>query len=642
MGSHEVQRSMSPETLRSFTQAVLRDLQALERMLAHDLFETGVRRIGAEQEFFLADPAGRPAPIALELLADLDDPRYTTELALFNLEFNMPPLVIGPDVLSQCRDILEAGVEKVRAAAGRRWTNAVLTGILPSIVQSDLDVASLTPHDRYIALNEGTMARAGGRLRLRIQGMDELLTEHESVMLEACNTSFQVHLQVEPAAFVQTYNVAQALAGPVLAACVNSPILFGRRLWAETRIALFHQSQDTRAVTSHPRELYPRVWFGNAWVRDSVVELFRENLVRHRPIIGGRMDEDPIAVLNASGVPRLGALQLHNGTVYRWNRPCYGICNGRPHLRIECRTIPAGPTIADEVANAAFWIGIVTAGVTAFDRIHERLDFDDVRANFIAAARSGLETGFVWLDGERVDAVDLLSERLFPLARDSLARLGIDSADIDRYIGIIEQRVASRQTGAAWLVRSDQALRSRATRTERMSVLVGLMTEHAVDGRPVHTWPIAAPADAARYPACFDRVEHCMTTDLLTVHEDDAVDLVAFLMNERQIRQILVENDDHRLAGIISWRSLLHRLATGELDALGNDVPVRDIMQKDVITAPPAMATVDAIRLMREHNITALPIVHNDRLVGIVSEHDFLPVVARLLEPSDRSGLHFA
>ncbi len=630
MGRHDVKRATAPESRRSFTRAILRDIDALDRMLAAGQVESGVRRIGAEQEMFLTDRAGRPAPLAIELLDAIQDARFTTEIARFNVEANLDPIRVDATALSVLHAAVTDVVAAARAAAAGLGARVVLTGILPTLTRPDLTLANLTPRARYAALNEAVMEHAGGRIRLRIQGPDELLVEHDSVMLEGCNTSFQIHLQVDPAAFATTYNAAQALAGPLLAGCTNSPMLFGRRLWAETRIALFQQSIDTRGG-DFPREQLPRVWFGSDWLRGSVIDLFRENLVRHRLLLVTEPEEDPLAVLAAGGVPRLDALQLHNGTVYRWHRPCYGVLDGRPHLRIECRMLPAGPTVVDEVANAALWVGAVTAGARALGDVTERMRFDDARGNFVAAARLGLDAGFTWLDGARISAPELLTRELIPLAREGLTGLGIAVADIDRYMGVIEQRVTSGRTATSWIVRSDQALRDCATRPACLSALTAAMSLRSADDAPVHTWPLITARELDELPACYDRVEHCMTADLLTVHEDDAVDLVAFLMHQRGLRQILVEDSAQRLVGIISYRSLLRTLATGRLETLDRTIPVREIMQRDVVTVPIGTPTADAIRLMRDRDVTALPVLDGGRLVGIVTEHDFLPVLAMLL-----------
>lgn len=635
MGYQDTHSRVSPAAVRELSRATIRDLDALDRMLRDGLFETGVRRIGAEQEMFLVDRRWQPAPLSLRVMECAGDPRLTTELALFNIESNLTPLEIGPHVLADFQLMLEEAVDVADEAARRCGGRVILTGILPTLTMTDLALANITPRERFLALNDAVMRYSGGRVGLRLQSTDELVLEHDNVMLEACNTSFQIHYQVDPAAFASTYNVAQAVSGPLLAACVNAPMLFGKRLWKETRIALFHQSVDSYPASNYPRDRLRRVWFGDGWVRESVAELFRENVLRFRPLVTARLEEDALAVLDRGGIPVLGALQLHNGTVYRWNRPCYGVSGGRPHLRIECRYIPSGPTVVDEAANAAFWIGLLAGGVGPFADIHERLSFDDARANFFAAARGGLDAGLTWIGGERVTAAELIRSRLLPLARTGLAALGILPADADRLLDIVEARTETGRTGAHWLLRSDLALRERCPRAHRMTTLTAAMAARAQEGVPVHEWQPTILTEAGLTARAFERVEHCMTTDLLTVHQDDAVDVVAFIMNERGVRQILVEDDEERPVGVISYRSLLHMLATGRLAAVDRTLPVREVMEREFRTIDPATRTLDALRLMREINVTALPVVRNGRLVGIVSEHDFLPVLACILEKDE-------
>ena len=368
---------MGEGSIRAFTKALLKDLQALERMLDEGLIESGVRRFGCEQEMFLVNRAWRPAPVAMEVLDRLDDEAFTTELARFNLEMNLEPMMLGGACFSALQVSIEELLDLVREAAGEVGANVVLTGILPTLGKSDLTLDNITPLPRYYALNEALTRMRGGAYRLQLEGYDELQIEHDSVMLEACNSSCQVHLQVDAADFAAMYNVAQAMTGPVLAAAVNSPILFGKRLWAETRIALFRQSLDTRSTSVHLREFSARVRFGDRWVKECVTELFQEDIAQFRLLLAQESVEDPFEQLAAGDIPRLEALQLHNSTVYRWNRPCYGISEGKPHLRIECRVLPSGPTVLDEVANAAFWIGLVLGSSSEYGDITERLSFDD-------------------------------------------------------------------------------------------------------------------------------------------------------------------------------------------------------------------------------------------------------------------------
>jgi CBS domain-containing protein/gamma-glutamyl:cysteine ligase YbdK (ATP-grasp superfamily) len=636
MGDQRVGRGQDPAAMRAFTKAVLRDLQVLEQMLEHNLLETGLNRVGAEQELFFADAGWQPAPVALEVLDLLADPHFDTEIGLFNLEINVPPLPTGPRCLSQIENTLRELLQRAAGAAERCGARVIQTGILPTLKHANLTLDYLTPRERYYALNETTLALRGGPFRLRIEGTDELQIEHDSVMIEACNTSFQVHLQVGAAEFPRLYNAAQAALGPVLAAAVNSPLLFGKRLWEETRIAVFQQSLDTRHPVAHVRDLVPRVRFGDAWVQHSAMEIFHHDISRQRVMFFGEITEDPRAVLKAGGVPQLQAFRVHNSSVYRWNRPCYGVWEGKPHLRIECRALPAGPTLRDEVANAALWLGLVVGLAEEHGDVARLMDFDDARANFIAAARYGLRAGFSWLEGKRYSARDLLLLRLLPTARQGLRSLGVAPAEADGYLGVIEQRVATGRTGARWLLDSYNRIRSRGTRAEQLATLTAVMASRARSEDPVHEWEPVSPEEMVSCQESYVLVEQCMTTDLYTVHADDPLELAATLMDRHHVRQVLVEDDDHRLVGLVSYRLLLRQLARGKLAGPIDEISVSDIMERDLPFVPPDMPTLQAIRLMRETKVSALPVLKNEQLVGIISERDFLPVTAHLLEARRR------
>ncbi|MDT8368253.1 MAG: CBS domain-containing protein [Longimicrobiales bacterium] len=618
------------EAYRAFTKALLTDLHALDRMLREGLIETGVRRVGAEQEIFLVDAGFRPSPVGVEVLERLGGRPFTPELARFNLEVNLDPALLDGHVFRDLETAFLRRVREISEAAQTLGSEAVLTGILPTLSKSDLTLANLTPRPRYHALNDALNQLRGGVWRLRIEGVDELLVEHDSVMLEACNTSCQVHLQVDPDEFADLYNIAQAVTGPVLAAAVNSPLLFGRRLWAETRIALFQQSLDTRSSGLHTREMSARVHFGEGWIRKSVTELFHEDVARFRTLLAEEVDEDPIALLDAGEIPRLQALGLFNSTVYRWNRPCYGVGGGRPHLRIECRVLPSGPTVVDEIANAAFWIGAVLGARREYGDITQVLDFDDAKENFFAAAKLGLRSALTWADGHSHPAPRLVLDTLLPLARAGLESYGIAPEDISRYLGVVHDRVKTLSTGSRWMIRSLHGMKDTGTRSERMAALTEAMSRMQQTNEPVHTWELAAPPRVSRWRQNFERIEQYMTTDLFTVNEDELVELVAFLMEKKEIRHVLVEDRTHNLVGIVSYRSVLRLVA--ESGAGSGTRPVKEIMERDPVTVEPETPTRRAIDLMRTHAVSALPVVKDGKLVGIVSERDFMAIAYHLLE----------
>lgn len=632
MAEAVVQERRDPRELRVFTQKLLNDLEVLSRMIEEERIETGLRRIGAEQEMFLVDAEGRPAPLAEEVLATLDDPHFTHELALFNLECNLDPLVLESDCLSRFeRQLLEL-LGRARAAAEAHGCRILLAGILPTATASDLTLDNITPIPRYYALNDATLRLRGGPFDIRVKGFDELIMRAESVMFEACNTSFQVHFQVGPGEFARLYNVAQAVAAPVLAAAANSPLLFGKRLWRETRIALFQQSFDHRQPTTHARDQNPRVSFGRRWVDESILEVLREDVARLRVLISTEIDEDSSAELAAGRTPRLQALTLFNSTVYRWNRPCYGISDGRPHLRIENRVLPSGPTPADEMANAAFWFGLMRGMAAEHGDVSRVMSFETAEENFLAAARLGLQAQFTWPGRPSVPAQDLILQDLLPLARSGLDALGIVPADSERYLGILQERVERLQTGAQWMLDSITHMGDEGTRAERLAALTLATIERQKTNEPVARWRPASLAEAGGWRKHYSKVRHFMVTELFTVHEDELVDLVAALMDWEHVRHVPVEDDRHRLVGLVTHRTLLRLLSRGRI-APGDAIPVSEIMNRELVTISPDTPTLEAVALMKQHRIGCLPVVAEDRrLVGIVTDRDFLNMAAQLLE----------
>ena len=631
MGRQDVATSQDPEEFRAFTKALLTDLRALQQMIRDGKIESGVRRLGAEQELFLVDRAWRPAPIADEILENLG-PEFTTEIALFNLEVNLPPCLLGGKCFSRLHAKLNEVLSQVQTEAHKHRAEVVLTGILPTLAKSDLSLHNMTPRERYQALNTAINQMSGGVYRVQIQGADELNFEHDSVMLEGGNTSFQVHLQVDPDEFPLVYNMAQAITAPLTAAAVNSPMLFGRRLWAETRIALFQQAIDTRRSTRHVRELAPRVRFGEQWIKSSILEVYQEDIARIPALLGSRPSENPLELLKEGKAPELSALQLYNSTVYRWNRPCYGVHQGVPHVRIECRVLPAGPSTIDEVANAAFWIGMVLGGIREYPNLTERMAFSEARANVLAAARRGLNGGFTWLDSKPVSAPDLILKELIPLAREGLTDNGVATEDIDTYLGVIQERVETRMTGATWLEKSLGELGTDGTKSERLAALTAATSHYQQLGLPGHKWGEASLSQSSNWRQHYLRVEQYMTTDLFTVKKDELVDLAALLMDWKGVRQVPVEDEEHRLIGLLSYGSVLRALATTRVSEGDLTIPVRDLMDAAPATVAPETTTLEAIELMRERKLTSLPVVQDDVLVGIVSVSDFMPIAQRLLQ----------
>lgn len=629
MGLQDVKKG-DAEELRDFMKLLLRDVRALEQMLENGDIEAGVRRIGAEQELFLVDDAFRPASRSGAVLESLDDSRFTTELGQFNIEFNLDPVTYGGSCLSQLEDQLRDGYQKAVRHAQELGLDVVLYGILPTLQLGDLSLENMTPHPRYFALNDALCKLRGGNYSFNIKGADEFMVQHDNVMLEACNTSFQVHFQVGADEFAKLYNIAQLVAAPNLAAATNSPVLFGKRLWSETRIALFQQSVDTRASGPHMRERMPRVSFGNSWVNESALEIFREDIARFRVLLGTEVDEDPFEALADGRAPTLKALRLHNGTVYRWNRVCYGISEDKPHLRIENRILPSGPSLVDEVANAAFWFGMMGALADEIDDPRELMEFDDAKTNFVAAARLGLEAPVTWIDGHTLSARDLILNELLPAARKSLLEAGCVDEDVSRYMDIIGERVETRRTGTWWTMQSLAGFNGKKKISEKMTALVAGAIARQTSLDPVHEWSVAGTDEGAHWRDNFANVGQFMTTDLFTVNEDELVDLVASVMEWQHLRHVPVEDDHDRLVGLVTYRRILKHLSDVQADDPA--VPVKEIMQTEVVTVTPETPTVDVIKMMREEDLACVPVVKNDRLVGVVSEQDFLEIAQQLLE----------
>lgn len=627
MGDQRVHSESSPESRRAHQRAVLRDLEALQEMIDGGQIEAGKRRIGAEQELFLVDADWRPAPVCMPMLQRLPD-SFTTELAAYNLECNMPPLDFGGDCLSQLETGLDGALADADRAAEAIGARVVLAGILPTLRKSDLALDNMAPRERYRSLDQAMTKAAGGGYSLDIAGFDELSVTHDSVMLESCCTSFQFHFQVAPEEFASLYNLAQAITAPVVAASANSPVLFGKRLWHETRIPLFQQSIDTRRASYHVRGRQPRVSFGQRWVDGSVLQLFREDVASFRTLLYGDREEDPFATLGRGEVPRLAALQIHNGTVYRWNRACYGATAGVPHLRIEARAVAAGPTVLDEVANAALFWGALLALEAEVGDIRSRLHFVDARRNFNVAAEHGLGARFTWLDGERIGAVDLLLNRILPAAREGLVDRGVSPDDAERYLSVIEQRIESLQTGAAWQLKSLTALSDRCGPGEALVTLTENMTALRASGMPVGEWPLAKRQEIIDMGASKTTVEEFMTTDLVTVQPDESVSQVAALMTWQNVRHVPVENAAGGYVGIVSSLEVIEHLSkfdlrAGEANPPG-EVAVESIMNTAAQSISPQTTAVEAIALMRKHEADCLPVVSDGALVGIVSERDFI------------------
>jgi CBS domain-containing protein/gamma-glutamyl:cysteine ligase YbdK (ATP-grasp superfamily) len=603
MGEHVIRRPKDEREAREFARAVVHDIAALEHLIDHDRIETGVRRAGAEQEMYLVGPDCYPAPRAPELLKALADRRFTTELARFNLEANFDPRLLHGDFLGRLETELEQMLAKVTSAAEHLGIRVLLTGMLPSLRAEDLGSGSLTPEVRYQCLNEAIF-RNRQVMSLTIDGIDHFKGCYDSVAVEGANTSFQLHLQVDSASSARLYNLMQLITAPLLAAATNSPVLLGKRLWHETRIAVFERALDSR--------------------NDS--QMARSSLTCD--LEGGSLDQ-----VARGEAPALCALALHNGTVWRWNRPCYGCANGVSHLRIENRALPAGPTFLDEVANAALFYGMMVALPDDYREVASRLPFEAAKANFLAAAQHGLGAQFDWLDGRHIGARELLLEELIPAARAGLQQIAVPAQHVQRYLGTVEQRVRSGQTGSRWLLETF-ARRGRRDPSAVLRDAVAAMLVLQTSGQPVHTWPLAQASDAL---TDFDEpaVRDLMTTDVFTLRPDDVVEVASSVMAWKHVRHIPVETESGKLLGLLTARDLL-RLQAGKADSVA---AVESLIQRQMTTVAPDLPLRRAIEQVLESGTGCLLVVAQDKLVGIVTERDLLRAATKLLKPPSRLGV---
>lgn len=637
MGYQKVNTVETHNEMQHFVRSLLADVQAFEHMLANNWFESDITRIGAEQEMCLVDKKTlKPACINVQVLEKMANkyPWCVTELAKFNLETNLSPREFSGDCLSQMEAENLEYLRIIQSHLDEFDASIVLCGILPTLRKHDLEMHNLTPNARYYALMAAIQKNLlGTSFELRVEGVDELLVKHDSPLLEACNTSFQVHLQVSPKEFVKMYNIAQVLAGPMIAISANSPLVFGRRLWHETRIALFQQSLDTRTTHDHMRERLPRVNFGSDWLRGDITEIYKEDISRFRVLLAGGIEEESLEMVHDKKVPKLRALQIHNSTVYRWNRPCYGISpNGKPHLRIENRVMPAGPTPIDATANAAFWLGCMVAMGRKYQDITTLTDFVDARDNFLKAAKFGMDTTFSWLKDRKVPVNELILKELLPMAKEGLQHRKVAPADIQKYMDIIEARATEHKTGARWALRAFTALKKEVTNDEAISCITAVTIKNQLENKPVHTWKEPTAADFENWQPSKLKVEEFMSTDLFTVQRDDVIELVAEIMDWRRIRYMPVEDSKGELVGLISSRMLLRHFVHQKKMGQQSAATVKDIMIVKPFTATPDTTILEAMRKMQENKIGCLPVVKGKELVGIITEMDFLRITSRLLE----------
>ncbi len=481
---------ISGEDRGRYRDKLRRSLDVFASMLRERLFEASPR-VGLEIELNLVDERGAPSMRNADVLDMVADQAWATEVGQFNVEINVPPRQLAGDALADLEHDVRASLNTADAKARGAGSRMVMVGILPTLQQDDVHEGTLSANARYRVLNDQIFAARGENMQIAIDGADHLLTYADSITPEAACTSVQLHAQVSPDAFASYWNAAQAIAGVQVALAANSPFLFGRQLWHETRITLFEQATDTRPDELKQQGVRPRVWFGERWIT-SVFDLFEENIRYFPALLPICEEEEPQAVLDSGASPQLAEMSLHNGTIYRWNRPVYAVVDGKPHLRVENRVLPAGPSVVDIMANAAFYYGLVRTLAEAERPVWTQMSFATAADNLHAAARHGMDAQLYWPGMGDVPAAELVLRRMLPLARTGLSRWGVNPAHADRLLGVIEQRCLTGQTGAAWQIATVRALSqdSGVDRAEALRLMTQRYVEHMHANEPVHTWPL--------------------------------------------------------------------------------------------------------------------------------------------------------
>ena len=618
MGSQSVTAIKTQRDRKNFVRHLLNDIEAFEFMLQNNLFETGIKRVGAEQEICIVDKDYRPSVNALKILEKIKDDHYTTELALFNLEINLDPFELKEncfsDIEKQLTTLLNKGYKVAEATENNKL---VLAGILPTIRKKDLIFKNVTPFKRYKTLNNVIRKIRGNDFKLHIQGVNELILKHKSILFEACNTSFQVHLQISPEEAIDKYNWSQAIAGPLLSIMSNSPLLLGKELWSETRIALFQQSIDLRNVSHFSREQKPRVSFGADWVKESILELFTDDISRYPPIVSSTFEEDSLEAVKKGIMPELKALNLHNGTLYKWNRLCYGVHKNVAHLRIENRYIPSGPSVKDEIANALLWVGVMQGMPKQYEKIWRKMPFYDAKGNFINAARTGINTYFSWF-GKGISAKKLLENILIPMAKEGLLKSNVDEDEIDYYLGIIQQRIDKSTTGSKWIIRNKRQLRKEVSMYESNVILTEHMYKNQRLNIPVADWE-SIDVHKNDISKKYDKVYKIMSTALFVVHENDLLQLAYNIMLWKNINHIPVVDKNNMVVGVIEKKHLENLDFTSK--KIQNKV-VKNSMTKNYDTVAPETSYEKVKHIIQTTENTAVIVLSNKKLVGIFTDSD--------------------
>jgi len=492
MGDEVSSREFSRQDRQLYRAKVRRCLDVFARMLEASKFDFERPLTGLEIEFNLVDDQHDPAMRNADVLQAIANEDFQTELGQFNIEINVKPRGLAGESQANLEADLRSSLNFAEEKSREAGAHITMIGILPTLTREHLSAESISANPRYALLNEQIFAARGEDLHIAIDGPERLSTYADTIAPEAACTSVQLHLQVSPQSYADNWNAAQSIAGVQLALGANSPFLFGKELWRETRIALFEQATDTRPEELKAQGVRPRVWFGERWIT-SIFDQFEENVRYFPALLPITEEEDPVEVFERGDAPALQELRLHNGTIYRWNRPVYDVFRGKPHLRVENRVLPAGPTVVDILANGAFYYGVIRVLAEEDRPVWSRMSFTAAEDNFHQGARHGINARIYWPGIGEVPATELVLRRLLPMAHEGLTRWGVDAEIRERLLGIIEQRCLTHINGAEWQARTVHKIDSQGQPLDRRDALREMLrryVEHMHSNEPVHTWPL--------------------------------------------------------------------------------------------------------------------------------------------------------
>ncbi|PWN08178.1 CBS domain-containing protein [Rhodohalobacter mucosus] len=625
MGYKKIKRVEGADEQKEALDYILKDISTLEALIGDSRIERA-NRLGIEQELCLVDRELYPSPVVLDALKHLDEDFFTTELARHNLEINLKPLEIKSGILDSLEQKLYKYIGEAGDAASKLNCDVMLIGILPTIRRHYISKKHMTPQDRF-----RYMIRAMNELRrneyvIQIDGVERLVAEDKSNLFQYCNTSFQMHYQLDAENIPAQYNYAQLIAAPVLAAGGNSPYLLDKLLWHETRIALFQKAVDTRETNYHASDNYLRVPFGSKWLKESPLELYRDDLTRYDIFMRPAEFADSPKQYEEGEIPDLRSLEVFNSSVFRWNRLCYGVMNGKPHLRVENRLMPSGPTVHDEVANAAFWLGLMHGLPEKYTNLPVKMDFHEVKVNTIKAAQYGLDAGFNWINGENRSASELIRNELLPIAGNGLKKAGLAEEEIEKYLGVIHSRIDNGQTGSVWMINAHKKISTGNTPPVSNAILTSEILKRQKEGSPVHEWMTPDSYDFEIQDWGSLEVKKFMTDKVFTLSYDEQIDQAAYKMKQHDHCVVPVVDENWSLCGLLTSSDLMNYYREAKDGLTEEKTKLAELVREPQFTLNPDDSARKAANILDREKLKSLPVVSDNRLIGIVSGHDLFNV----------------